>query len=499
MKFALVLLIGLLGFASVGAQSRQENCATGVDYGNRGNNLINGQDYEGAIQAYTCAIQLNPQNAFWSLSRGVAYFYMRRYDDALADITEADTLAPNTPITQYYFGAVYAARGDHQRAIGYLDKAIDQQSDYLEAYAYRGVEYLSLKDYETAILDFNRALEIQSDYAYAYFYRATAYANLRQYDNAIADLDHAIELEPTYKDTYLALDTSRVKASDYGRFVSRVRCLDLAIQHSPLNANLYLYRGAARNAINEYNEAIVDISQAIELNPNDARAYYSRGVAYLLSQNNDDAAIADFDRAAELDPNLFYVYLTRSMLYLKIKDYPRAIADYSHVIELYPRIPKILYSGAVAFYEYLYLFRGYAYSLNGDDTEAAADFFRYASREGTQIVDAGTLTVGQSSTIDMSADKVFQFKFDAMAGQHLKLSAVSAYRYITVDTVMVILSPDGKPIDGNANNSEDDLAAIVKDFEVPEDGLYTLLVTHANGYQNGSVKVLIQVVPPPTP
>lgn len=498
LKVALVLLIGLLGFASVRAQAQQEECQGGVNYGNRGNNLISGQDFEGAILAYNCAIQFDPQNALWYLARGVAYLYTSRYDEALADITQADTLAPNTAPTQYYFGAVYAALGQHQSAIGYLDKAIDQQSDYLEAYAFRGVEYFSLKDYDTAILDFNRALEIQSKYAYALFYRAAAYANLRQYDNAIADLDLAIELEPVYTNTDFALGTSRVKASDYGRMVSLVRCLDLAIQHSPINANLYLYRGVAHSAINEYNEALADISQAIEANPDNAQAYYSRGVAYLLSQN-DDAALADFDRATELNPNLFYVYLTRSMLYFKLKDYPHVIADYSYIIELYPDIPEKLYAGVMSFYDYLLLYRGYAYSLNGDDTEAAADFFRYASREGVQIVDAGILTVGQSSTIDMSTDKVFQFKFDATVGQILKLSAVSAYPYITVDTVMVILSPDGKPVDGNANSSEVDLAAILNDFEVPQDGTYTLLITHANGPHNGSVNVLIQVVPPPTP
>ncbi|MEO8609919.1 MAG: tetratricopeptide repeat protein [Chloroflexota bacterium] len=498
LKFVFFLVISVFSFASAAAQSQQQACETGVNYGSRGNNLISRQDYEGAIQALNCAIQLDSQNAAWYLLRGVAYFYTHDYDQALVDITQSDTLAPKTPITEFYLAAVYDARGDHQSAIDYLNKAIDKRSDYLDAIAYRGVEYLQQGDYETAILDFDRALEIKSDFAYAYFYRASAYANLRHYDNAIADFDHAFELEPTYKDTYILLGMIRAKASDYGRFVSRVRTLNLAIQYNPFNLDLYRQRGTAHSAINDADEAIADFTQVLERNPDDARAYYARGSAYFLSQKHDDAALADFDRATELDPNLFYVYTTRSTLYMKLKDYPHAIADYTHIIELSPQIPKAFYTSAAAFYDNIYLYRGYAYSLNGDHTEAGADLLRYASRDGTQIVDAGELTVGQFITIEMSEGQVFQFKFDGVAGQHFKLSAVSARRYITVDTVMIILDPDGKPVDGNGNNSDTDLAAIIKDFEVPEAGRYTLIVTHANSFQNGSVKVLIEDIPPRT-
>jgi tetratricopeptide (TPR) repeat protein len=493
LKSILILVIGVFSFATVAAQEQQADCEGGVDYSNRGSNLINSRDYEGAIQALNCAIQLNPQNAFGYLFRGVAYFYMRDYDDALVDLTEADTLAPNTSLTQYYFGAVYGARGDHKLAISYLDKAIDQQSDYLDAYAYRGVEYTTVGKYDTAILDFNRALEIKSDYAYAYFYRATAYANLRQYDKAVADFDHAIELEPTYKDATVSLGRLPVKASDYGRFVSRIRTVDLALQYMPLNSELYWERGTMHYEIGEHDEAITDLTHAIELNPTDARAYYFRGTSYLLSRNID-ASLADFGRVIDINPNLFYVYLTRGNIYRGEKDFARAIDDYTHFIELIPHKSNFIFTDVTALYNIGYLYRGYTYSLNGDNTEAAADFFRYASREGTQNVEAGELSVGQVSTIEMSEGKVFQFKFDAVAGQHLKLSAVSAHRYVTVDTVIVILGPDGKPLDANGNNSETDLAAIVKDFEVPEDGRYTLIVTHADGIHEGDVKVLIEVI-----
>src|SRR5690242_12293288 len=115
-------------------------------------------------------------------------------------------------------------------------------------------------------------------------------------------------------------------------------------------------------------------------------------------------------------------------------------------------------------------------------------------------MDAGSLTIGQFSRISMSNGRVFQFKFDAMAGQHLKLSAVSANFHVAMDTLLIILSSDGTPLAANNDhNSAVDSSAIIEDFEVTEAGTYTLVVTHANDLGKGSVKVLIEAIAPHTP
>ena len=52
-----------------------------------------------------------------------------------------------------------------------------------------------------------------------------------------------------------------------------------------------------------YQEALEDINKSIELDPEYARAYKNRGIAYyFLGQN--ESAIADFQKALEMDPEI---------------------------------------------------------------------------------------------------------------------------------------------------------------------------------------------------
>ena len=52
----------------------------------------------------------------------------------------------------------------------------------------------------------------------------------------------------------------------------------------------------------EYERAIADHTKAIALDPNDANAYYNRGVAY-EQKGDKDQAIADFRKVLEINPS----------------------------------------------------------------------------------------------------------------------------------------------------------------------------------------------------
>ncbi len=50
----------------------------------------------------------------------------------------------------------------------------------------------------------------------------------------------------------------------------------------------------------DYDRGIQDFNQAIKLNPDDADAFYNRGLAY-AHKRQCDRAIEDFNRASKLD------------------------------------------------------------------------------------------------------------------------------------------------------------------------------------------------------
>ena len=95
------------------------------------------EDNEGAIQEFTHAIRLNPDNANSYVYRGIAKASLGRYPAAIADYNAAIRLDPNYAIT--YFNRGYA-KGE-------------------------------LRRYPAAILDFDEAIRLDSTDANAYFNR----------------------------------------------------------------------------------------------------------------------------------------------------------------------------------------------------------------------------------------------------------------------------------------------------------------------------------------
>lgn len=83
---------------------------------------------------------------------------------------------------------------EYDKAIGYYDKAIDQDPDYVEVYYFRGRAKLDYGHYEPAILDFNMFISLNPDYAEAYYYRAMAKFNLDQTDQIDEDIQKAMQL-----------------------------------------------------------------------------------------------------------------------------------------------------------------------------------------------------------------------------------------------------------------------------------------------------------------
>ncbi len=85
----------------------------------------------------------------------------------------------------------------------------------------------------------------------------------------------------------------------------------------------------------QYRESLPLWTQAIELDPNDATAYYNRGSTY-DDLNEYEQAIADYNRAIELDPNLVPAYYNRAHAALHLLDLAQVQADFSRSWQVDP-------------------------------------------------------------------------------------------------------------------------------------------------------------------
>jgi tetratricopeptide (TPR) repeat protein len=82
----------------------------------------------------------------------------------------------------------------------------------------------------------------------------------------------------------------------------------------------YVSRGDAYDDKKDYDHAIADYNQAIQLDPKDADAHVSRGLVY-NDKKDYDRAIADYNQAIQLDPKDADAYVSRGNAYHDKKDW----------------------------------------------------------------------------------------------------------------------------------------------------------------------------------
>ena len=86
--------------------------------------------------------------------------------------------------------------------------------------------------------------------------------------------------------------------------------LSQAIELAPQNAYLYYDRGNAYVQCLDYQKAIDDYTRAIQLDANLAEAYYNRGLAH-MALKHQELAISDLSKAGELGLYTAYSIIKR--------------------------------------------------------------------------------------------------------------------------------------------------------------------------------------------
>lgn len=148
-------------------------------------------DYRSAIEDYTEAIKINPQNENAYNNRGNAKDNHHDYKGAIVDYNMVEELNPKDQ-------QVYRSRGhsryelkDYYGAIEDYTKAIEINPRYDANWTQRGMAMYELQDYRGAIADFNRVIEMNPKEGYVYYYRGMAKIRIGQKDGGCMDLSKA--------------------------------------------------------------------------------------------------------------------------------------------------------------------------------------------------------------------------------------------------------------------------------------------------------------------
>ena len=127
-------------------------------------------------------------------NRGVDKLQRGDYSGAIEDFTAAIRLNPNEPGIYSNRGLARASKGDFQGAIVDYNQAIRINPNYAIGYLHRGLAYSALKDYQNALSDYEQALRLNPNLGEVYYNRGNIHRRLKENEAALADFKKAAEI-----------------------------------------------------------------------------------------------------------------------------------------------------------------------------------------------------------------------------------------------------------------------------------------------------------------
>lgn len=243
---------------SLAAQTYRELAEKAVEY-------IESDSLQQAKTLLLQALKLEPQNAKNVLlfsNLGLVQRRLGEFEQAAESYSYALNFAPRAVSILLDRAAIYMEIGNVDRAYNDYCQVLDEDKQNQEALLYRAYIYVTRRDYAAARIDYNRLLE----------------------------------LSPLNYHGRLGLATLEQKE---GKFRESLEILNKMVVERPDEPTLYVARADVEREMKHDDLALVDLEEAIRLNPSLVESYLLRGNIY-LGQKKKTLAKADFEKALSL-------------------------------------------------------------------------------------------------------------------------------------------------------------------------------------------------------
>ena len=150
------------GFArSMGVSGVAVDSRTAAEWFMVGREYFQRRQYAMAIEYYDRAIQMmDTPNCEYYEQRGITYYVVRKYKQAIKDFGAAIELDDNNPVYYEQRGRAYSANSEYEASILDYDRAITLNPSEFTYYHSRGNAKRYLKRYEEALDDYSKMIEV---------------------------------------------------------------------------------------------------------------------------------------------------------------------------------------------------------------------------------------------------------------------------------------------------------------------------------------------------
>jgi tetratricopeptide (TPR) repeat protein len=319
LRTLIVLIISLSTLSGL-AQNAKKLYKSGKDYSKIGN-------FEKAVELFTQAIDLDSDFTKAILARASAYEELIQYKKAAEDYETLSLLQPGKGDYSMKAGMFYFEAKEYQKAIPLLNSASETDAKNSKIYNLKAKCYFAIKNYPEALDEINTALQLEPS-ADNYYQRGLIHSESNNFSAAKGDFMQSLQLNSSNSDAYTHLAFAQLSLNEEE---NAIKSLNNAINVDNRNKSAYLLRSYIHRKQSNLNEAIKDLTTALTYFSNDKKVLLQRGIAYSENKQYNEA-IEDLTKVlrTEKDEKLALKYRAQSYQALNKKN--EAIKDYEELL-----------------------------------------------------------------------------------------------------------------------------------------------------------------------
>lgn len=292
-----------------------------------------------AIELFTKAIALNPDDRDYYLARAEQYEKKKEIEKAIADYNKALSIKEDQDVF-IHTADLYIRLNKYNDAVALLNKVFLRDAWHEEGLERKAWCMIKLKDFKEAAHAGDNGIQNYSNNYLFYYYRAIAKDSMKDYQGACVDYANAIKMirelkensvksaahfKPYYTNYALALHNMQSYAESIKTF-TLASTFDPADTVEPKNYRIYYMRSFPYAMQFDYPNVYADLNKSIGMNQNDKETIFQRGVINKKTSQFHNA-INDFTKHLALDDKSAEGYYFRALCYLELGKYKEAIAD----------------------------------------------------------------------------------------------------------------------------------------------------------------------------
>lgn len=241
------------------------------------------------------------------LTAGTMMYDAGLHDEALRTFSKVLSLKEGIPGVYTYIGKIYEERNQTDLAILNYKKSHELKSS-ARLLSHIGYLYFSKNDFTSALRYFDSALLMEPGDSQSHFLKGVTYSHQGKYSKAEASFQRAIKIKEDDLYFYYLAGVQEKQ----NKIHETIKALQRAIELNPENSRAYNYLGylyADRNM--KLDESVRLVRRALEIEPENGAYLDSLGWAYFRQKKFSDAlefllrAEASLDREGSPDPVVY--------------------------------------------------------------------------------------------------------------------------------------------------------------------------------------------------